>query len=65
MDSLKDAYTVKPSSIGEPIVYLGADISKVYYHNNPYAWSMGTRSYVKEAIWNIKKQLSQDNLRFN
>ena len=26
---------------------------------------MGSRSYVKEAIYNIKKQLSQDNLRSN
>ena len=26
---------------------------------------MGSRFYVKEAIYNIKKQLSHDNLRFN
>ena len=42
MDLLKDTYTVKSSSIGEPKVYLGADISKVYYHDNSYAWSMGS-----------------------
>ena len=58
MDLLKSSYTVKPSSIGEPKNYLGADINKVYYSNNSYAWSMGSRSYVKEAICNIKKQLS-------
>ena len=34
MDLSKDTYLVKASSIGEPKVYLGADISKVYYHNN-------------------------------
>ena len=58
MDLLKSTHTVKPSSIGEPKNYLGADINKVYYSNNSYAWSMGSRSYVKEAICNIKKQLS-------
>ena len=44
MDLLKDTYMVKPSSMGEPKVYLGADFSKVYYHDNSYAWSMGSRS---------------------
>ena len=65
IDLLKDTYTVKPSSIGEPKVYLGADISKVYYHDNSNAWSMGSRSYVKEAKRNVKIQLSQYNLKFN
>ena len=65
MDLLKNTYTVKPSSIGEPKIYLGADINKVYYSNNSYAWSMGSRSFVKEAICNIKKQLSHNNLMFN
>ena len=65
MDLLKDTYTVKPSSIGEPKIYLGADINKVYYSDNPYAWSMGSQSYVKEAIRNIKKHLSHNNLKFN
>ena len=65
MDLLKDTFTVKPLSIGEPKLYLGADISKVYYHENSYAWSMGSQSYVKEAIQNVKKQLSQYNQKFN
>ena len=37
MDLLKERYTVKPSSIGEPKVYLGADISKAYYSDGSYA----------------------------
>ena len=56
---------MKPSSIEESRVNLGADISKVYYHDNSYAWSMGSQSYIKEAIRNIKKQLSQDNPKFD
>ena len=62
MDFLKDAYTLKLSSIR---VYLEIDISKVYYHDNSYAWSMMPQLYVNGTIQNIKKQLSQDNLRFN
>ena len=26
---------------------------------------MGSQTYVREVIWNITKQLSQDNIRFN
>ena len=62
---LKDIYTVKPSSIGEPKVYLGVDISKEFDSDDSYAWIMGSHTYLKEAIWNVKKQLSQYNLRFN
>ena len=41
MDTLRDNYTVKPSSIGEPKLYLGANINKVFYPDGSYAWDMG------------------------
>ena len=65
IDLLKENYTVKPSSIGEPKVYLGADISKAYYSDGSYAWTMGSQRYVKEAICNVKKKLLLYNFRFN
>ena len=65
MNLLKENYTVKPTSIREPKVYLGADILKAYYSDGSYAWTMGSQSYVKEAIRNVKKQLLLYNLRFN
>ena len=65
MNLLKENYTVKLSSIGEPKVYLGADISKAYYLDGSCAWTMGSQSYVKEAIRNVKKQLSHYTLRLN
>ena len=65
MNLLKENYTVKPSSIGEPKVYLGTDISKAYYSDGSYAWTMGSQSYVKEAVRNVKKQLLLHHLKFN
>ena len=65
LNFLKDNCTVKPLSIGEPKVYIGADISKAYYLDGSYAWTMGSQSYVKETICNVKKQLLFYNLRFN
>ena len=56
---IKDTYTVKPSSIRKPKVYLGANIRKVFNSDNAYAWSMESCSYVKDAICNFKKQLYQ------
>ena len=41
---LKESYMVKPSSNGEPKVYLGADISKAYYSDDSYARTMGSKS---------------------
>ena len=65
MDMLESKYTVKPSSIGEPKVYLGADIGKAYYPDGSYSWTMSSDSYVKEAIKNVKKRLKDDSLEFN
>ena len=65
MEMLKEKYTVKPASIGEPKIYLGADIGKVSYADGSYAWSMSSDSYVKEAIKNVKARLRRDGLEYN
>ena len=62
MQIFKEEYTVKPESIGEPKVYLGAGISKALYPDGSYAWLMSSSNYVREALRNIKKDL---NLQFN
>ena len=55
MEMIKTSFTVKPSSIGEPTTYLGANINKVYYPDGSYAWTMGSQSYLEQAIKNLKK----------
>ena len=42
MNLLKENYIVKASSIGEPKIYLSADILKAYYSDGSYAWTMGS-----------------------
>ena len=54
MSLLKENYTGKQSSIREPKVYLCAVILKVYHPDGSYAWTMGSQSYIKEAICNVK-----------
>ena len=54
MDTFCDNYTVKPWSIGEPELYLGADVRKLFYPDGFYTLSMGSTSYTKAAINNVK-----------
>ena len=65
MKQIQESFTVKPDSIEEPKTYLGADISKVYYPDNSYAWTMGSYTYVKKAIKNLKAKMAKDGLEFN
>ena len=65
MNILKQEYTVNPGSIGKPKTYLGAAISKALYPDGSYAWLMSSNNYVREALQNIKKELTHNNLRFN
>ena len=65
MDTLRDNYTVKPSSIGEQKLLLGSDINKIFYPDGLYAWDMGSTSYTKAVIKNVKKFLADHKLFFN
>lgn len=65
MEILKASYTVNPSSIGVPKTYIGADIGKMKYPDGSYAWTMGSNTYVKEAIKNVKKRLKDDGFIFH
>ena len=60
MDLLESKYTVKPSSIGDPKVYLGDNVVKLLYGDGSYAWTMSSDLYVKEVINNVKKRLKED-----
>ena len=65
MTMLEEKFPVKPSSIEEPKVYLGANIGKIEYPDGSKAWTMSSDSYVKEAIRNVKQRLKEDGFRFN
>ena len=65
MAQIQQNFKVKESSIEEPKTYLGADTTKVYYPDGSFAWTMGSESYVKKAIKNLKKNLESNGLEFN
>ena len=55
-------YIVKPSTIGDPKVYLWADVGKLLYGNSYYACTMRSGFYFKVAIKNVKKRLKEDGI---
>ncbi len=69
MDLIASKFPVRPETIEEPTIYLGADISKVEFENlhneTTMCWSMGSSTYVKAAVNNVKERLKHDNLRFD
>ena len=61
MDYLASRYTLKPGSMKEPDMYLGAQVSKFYIDGAPdpekARWAMSSESYVKQAVANVEKEL--------
>ena len=62
---LESKYMVKPCSIGDPRVFIGANFGKVLYGDSSYSWTMISNFYVKETINNTKKGLKEDGLEYN
>jgi hypothetical protein len=47
IDELGKLYELKPESIHEPDIYLGANMEKIQLPNGKMEWSMGSKMYVK------------------
>ena len=65
MAKLKETFTVRDETIKEPDKYLGADIGKVHFEDGTHAWTMASKSYVKNVVKNIKARLQEDGYKFN
>jgi hypothetical protein len=56
-DKLKNYFTLKPSLIGNPSMYLGAKLKLTQMSNGVWAWGMSPSKYIMEAVFNCKKHL--------
>ena len=54
-------FPMKPSSMGDPDIYLGAKLRKVRLDNGVIAWSISSSKYVQHAVANVEKHLSKSN----
>jgi hypothetical protein len=69
MEKIQETFTVKPSSIGEPNIYLGAECGKMDYQNPDgtmrTVWTMSSAKYVKEAVKTVKARLKESGYKFH
>ncbi len=57
LDKLNQYFMLKPSSVGNPSMYLGAKLKLTQMSNGVYVWGMSPAKYIKEAVFNCKKHL--------
>jgi hypothetical protein len=57
LDKLDKYFTLKPFSVGDPSMYLGAKLKLTQMSNGVLAWGMSPTKYIKEAVSNCKKHL--------
>ena len=65
MELLQSSYTVREDTIQQPDQYLGTDIGKTHFPDGTHAWTMGSTSYIRNAVKNVKACLKDDGYRFN
>jgi hypothetical protein len=53
-------FTLKPSSVGNPSMYLGAKLKLMQMSNEVWAWGLSPSKYIKEAVSNCKKHLKSN-----
>jgi hypothetical protein len=63
MDAIASLYRLKEDSIGEPKMYLGANISKYQLPDGRECWSMTGRDYVKNAVKNVESTLEKEGMK--
>ena len=51
-------FKLKPSSIGDPDIYLGSKLNKMRLENGVWAWANSPESYFKESVANVEKYLT-------
>ena len=62
MNELGKLYELKPESIHKPDSYLGANVEKVQLPDGKVEWSMGSETYVKNAIRVVEALITEEDL---
>ncbi len=57
-------FPLKPDSVGEPDVYLGARLKLMQLENGVWAWGLRPSKYLQEAIRNFKKYVEENLPKF-
>ena len=50
-------FKLKPTSVGDPDIYLGAKVTKMNLKNGTWCWTLSPSKYVQEAVKNCEQAL--------
>ena len=53
-------FKMKPGSIGDPDIYLGAKLRKITLPNGVIAWAMSPSKYIQESIRSVEEYLAKE-----
>ena len=59
LEKIDKYFTLKPTSIGDPDIYLGAKLRKMNLPNGVWCWGMSPSKYVQEAVRNFETHLKE------
>ena len=57
LNRINDYMPLKPGSVGDPDIYLGAKLRRTRLDNNVWAWSLSPSKYVEQAVKNCQQHL--------
>jgi hypothetical protein len=57
LDKINGFMLLKPSSVGDPDIYLGAKLHRTCLKNGVCAWGLSPSKYVAQAVKNCEKHL--------
>ena len=60
LDELDRYFQMKPGSVGDLDIYLGAKLRKIQLENGVEAWSMSSSKYVQDAVKNTETYLQEN-----
>ena len=60
LEEINHFFKIKPGSIGDPDVYIGAKVQKMTLPNGVNAWAMSPSKYVQEATCNFEDYLEKN-----
>ncbi len=60
LQRIDKSMTLKPDSVGDPNLYLGAKLKEVQLDNDVHAWSLSPSKYVQEAVRTREKHLKEN-----
>ena len=61
MDSIGKYYELKPESVKEPEIYLGANFEKVQLPDGRSEWCMSSKAYLKNALKVVEALMAEDD----